>query len=87
MSGTSDNYGMPLPPFTTWIQKQEIKPLEADRLIPIIANAGPRGITRGEIGKAIRLERDAIDELLDGLVRFGLLTVADENGLRVYRAV
>lgn len=78
---------MPLPPFTTWIQKQEIKPLEADRLIPIIANAGPRGITRGEIGKAIRLERDAIDELLDGLVRFGLLTVADENGLRVYRAV
>jgi len=62
---------MPLPPFSDWLQQREIKPLEADRLIPLIANAGSRGISRGEIGAAIKLDREVLDEFLDGLVRVG----------------
>ena len=44
-------------------------------------------MNRGQIGSVIELERDALDELLDGLVRFGLLRLAVEDGIRVYRAV
>ena len=78
---------MPLPSYSTWIQKQKAKPPEADRLIPLIHQAGAAGISRGEIGSAIKLDRDVLDDLLAGLVRVGVLTVADENGVRVYRAV
>ena len=76
---------MPLPSYSSWLQRREIKPPEADRLIPIIAQAGA-GISRGEIGAAIKLDRDVLDELLAGLVRVGVLTVSIENGVRVYRA-
>ena len=76
---------MPLPPFSSWIQKQQVKPPEADRLLPLIAASN--GISRGELGAAIKLDRDVLDDLLNGLVRFGLLTVVDQDGLRVYRAV
>jgi len=77
---------MPLPPFSSWLQRRQIKPLEADRLLPIIANAGSRGISRGELGRAIKLDRDVLDELLVGLVAAHFLTVVDQGGLRVYRA-
>ncbi len=42
-------------------------------------------MSRGELGRAIELERDTLDSLLDGLVQFGLLTMADVNGVRFYR--
>ena len=77
---------MALPPFTTWIQKQQIKLPEADRILPLISQAGPQGITRGEIGRAITLDREVLDEFLDGLVRIGVVQMTDQNGIRVYRA-
>ncbi len=77
---------MPLPTFASWVQKQQVKLPEADRLLPLIAQAGQQGINRGQIGNVIGLERDVLDELLDGLVRFGQLRLDIENGLRVYRA-
>lgn len=60
----------------------------ADKVVPLIAQAGHAGITRGEIGKAVGddLDRDALDNLLAGLVEFGLLAVTRENGLLVFRA-
>ena len=75
---------MPLPPYSDWLRHRQVKPPEADRLIPIIANA-PQGISRGEIGAAIKLDRKVLDEFLDGLVRVGVVRVAIENGIRVYR--
>ena len=77
---------MPLPTYSAWLQRRQFKMPEADRLVPIIAQAGQQGMTRGQIGGLIDLDRDALDELLDGLVRFGLLTVSDEDGIRFYRA-
>lgn len=60
----------------------------ADLLVPLIAKAGQAGMTRGEIGKAIGddLDREGLDDLLAGLVEFGLLAVTRENGLLVFRA-
>ncbi len=81
------NYRMALPPFSSWIQKQQIKPPEADRLVPLIAQAGAAGISRGEIGRAIALDRDVLDEFLDGLVRAELLRIVDRGGVRIYWAV
>lgn len=85
MSDTADKYGMALPPFTSWIQKQQIRTPEADRILPLISQAGPRGISRGEIGRASKLDREDLDEFLDGLVRIGVVQMTDQNGIRVYR--
>ena len=78
---------MALPAFSTWAQKQKLKVPEADQIIPLISQAGPRGISRGEIGRASKLDRDALDSFLDGLVGIGIVRVDLVNGLRVYRAV
>lgn len=43
-------------------------------------------MTRKQLGGAVDLERDVLDELLAGLVNAGLLTYGWENGLPVYRA-
>ena len=74
--------------FTSWLNhRNENQVPECDRIVPIIAQAGPQGMNRGQIGKLMNLEREVLDELLAGLVRFGLLTVTSLNGIQVYRAV
>lgn len=78
--------------FQSWVQRRNHERREhvpvADLLVPLVAQAGQVGMTRGEIGKAVGddLDRDALDDLLEGLVQFGLLTVTRENGLLVFRA-
>ena len=66
---------MPLPPFSTWVQRREVKIPDADRLIPLIAASN--GISRGEIGAAIKLDRDVLDALLAGFVWSGGVQAAD----------
>ena len=78
---------MTLPSFSSWINLQRIGTPQADLIVPLIAQAGPQGIGRGELGNAIKLDREALDELLDGLVRVGLVRMAVVDGVRVYRAV
>lgn len=78
--------------FASWVQRRDRESREhvpvADKVLPLVAQAGQAGMTRGEIGKAVGddLDRDALDDLLAGLVESGLLTVARENGLLVFRA-
>jgi hypothetical protein len=77
--------------FASWVQRRDRERREhvpvADLIVPLIAQAGDAGRTRGEIGKSVGddLDRDALDALLAGLVEFGLLTVARENGIEVFR--
>jgi hypothetical protein len=79
--------------FTSWVKRRDRERREhvpvADRVFPLVAQAGHRGMTRSEIGKALGddLDRDALDDLLAGLVEFGLLAATTENGLLVFRAV
>jgi len=74
--------------FTSYVQRRERGDHipKADRIVPLIVQAGQQGMTRKEIGAAVDLERDVLDQLLDGLVGFGLLTVGWENGVQVFRA-
>jgi hypothetical protein len=78
--------------FQSWLHQRDRERREyvpvADLIVPLMAQAGQRGMTRGEIGKAVGddLDRDALDDLLAGLVEFGLLAVTRENGLLVFRA-
>ncbi len=79
---------MPFTSFTSWLERRNENGVpECDRIVPIIAQAGPQGMNRGQIGGAIDLDREVLDELLAGLVRFGLLTVTSLNGIQVFRAV
>jgi hypothetical protein len=59
---------------------------EADRLGFLISQAGAAGVTRKQIGDAIDLDRDVLNELLAGFVASGLLRVTSQNGVPVYRA-
>jgi hypothetical protein len=58
---------------------------KADRLLPLIAAAGPMGMNRKQIGSAVDLDRDTLDQLLAGLVNIGLLTVMWEYDVPLYR--
>lgn len=42
-------------------------------------------MTRRQLAGAIRLEPEVLQDLPDGLVRFGMLVVRDEAGVQVYR--
>ena len=72
--------------FKSYAQKRHRAP-EADRLLPIISASGRVGMNRGQIGSAVKLDRDILDELLDGLVQIGMLTISWEIGSPVYRSV
>lgn len=75
---------MMLQPFNTWVQNQQVKIPEPDRLVLLIKQAGSKGMTRAEIGGAINMDRDFLDQFLDGLVQVGVLRVVDQDGVRVY---
>ena len=72
--------------FTSWKRRRHLAP-DTDRLLPLIAAAGKLGMNRKQIGSAVELDRDMLEQLLSGLVNIGLLTVAWEYGVPIYRAV
>jgi hypothetical protein len=55
-------------------------------VVPIIARAGPHGISRRELGDVIDLDGRLLDELLAALVSLGQVTAAREGDHTVYRA-
>lgn len=71
--------------FTSWERRRHLAP-EAERILPLFAAAGIAGMTRKQLGNAVDLDRDTLDQLLAGLAGSGLLTVAWKNGVPIYRA-
>jgi len=59
---------------------------EPERILPLLKAAGTAGMTRQQVGAAVDLDRDVLDELLAGFVSAGLPTQAREGGGPVYRA-
>ena len=74
--------------FESWVRHRhgmdDVTP-EADKIVPLVAAAGASGMSRRQLGNAIKLDRDVLDELLAGLVQAGLLVVASEDGMAVFR--
>lgn len=57
---------------------------EATRLSQLLAKAGATGIRRCDLGKAITLDRDVLDDLLAAMMAAGQAEVAEVGGERVY---
>ena len=73
--------------FTSYAQRRRHLAPEADRILPLIAAAGTVGMNRKQLGSAVDLDRDVLDQLLAGLVEIGMLAVTWEGGVRVYRTL
>ena len=75
--------------FHSWLHCREREQHDhvpaADLVVPLVAQAGQRGLSRAEIGDVIDLDREELDRLLAALVEFGLLSATTENGLGVFR--
>ena len=59
---------------------------EAERILPLVAAAGTVGVNRKQLGNAVYLDHETLHQLLASLVGIGLLTLAWERGVSVYRA-
>jgi len=71
--------------FREWEQARRLQP-QADMILPMIAASGVYGMNRKQLGHAVDLDRDVLDQVLAGLVSFGLLTVTTGLGGPVYRS-
>ena len=72
--------------FTIWERRRRNISPEPERILPLVVAAGSAGMTRQQLGHAVDIERDVLDELLAGMVGVGLLTVTAGVGGPVYRA-
>jgi hypothetical protein len=82
---------MNAPSFMKWMKLRRSQPPkelpESDRLMHVIAAAGPQGISRGDLGKEIQLGPETIDALLDSLVGLRQVTIVfQQDGTAVVRA-
>jgi len=57
---------------------------QADQVWVLIRDAGRKGISRGELGAAIDLERETLDDVIQALT--GRVKVSMKRGQRIYRA-
>ncbi len=80
---------MNAPDFSAWVRRRDDQRRGhvpyADRIVPLVAQAEPTGMTRRQLGHAVPLAPAVLDQLLDALVRFGLITTASEGDTVVYR--
>jgi hypothetical protein len=72
--------------FKSWERRRRHLAPKADSILPLVASAGSEGMNRRQLGNAVHIDRDVLDQLLSGLVNIGLLKLAWENGVTIYRA-
>lgn len=73
-------------PFSDWLEARTQRPQipETTRLLHLIAQAGAAGIRRRDLGRAITLDRDVLDDILAAMVAAGQIEVAEVGGERGY---
>lgn len=69
--------------FRAWEQTRRLQP-QADVILPMIKASGLYGMSRRQLGHALDLDRDVLDELLAGLVGVGLLMLSRDARGPVY---
>ena len=72
--------------FTTWEQRRRDISPEADRILPLVKGAGVFGMSRKQLGSAVKLDRDVLDDLLGAMVGTGILILSRDAQGPVYRA-
>ena len=72
--------------FTEWERRRRNISPESDRILPMVKAAGIYGMSRMQLGHAVDLDRDTLDELLAGMVSAGILIVANGVNGPVYRS-
>ena len=77
--------------FANWLTEREsldISPVLTPpwSVVPTIAAAGAKGMSRAELGKAIGLEPHLLNRLLSELISIGWITATEEGGWTIYRA-
>jgi hypothetical protein len=70
--------------FRVWEKTRRLQP-QGELIVPMVKASGANGMTRQQLGHALDLDRDVLDQLLIGLVNFGLLTVTTGTAGPVYR--
>ena len=81
--GASHKYGMDYS-FKSWMRRRHHLAPEADRVLPLIAAAGD--MTRKQIGHAVEIDRDVLDDLLAAMCGAGMLILSRDARGPVYRA-
>lgn len=85
-----DTYSnMDPPSFLSWLYRKENRPdrhiTQADKIVPLLQQAGPGGMTRRQLGGTVDLAADILDDLLTALVRSGMVTLDQVGGVPHYR--
>ncbi|QEL17847.1 hypothetical protein [Limnoglobus roseus] len=81
---------MHLPQFLSWVEQRHRRLdshiSQADKIVPLLQQAGPTGMTRRQLTGAIDLEPSLVDALLSALLDSGQIRVAVVGGVHIYTA-
>jgi hypothetical protein len=80
---------MDAPSFVSWVDQRKNRPdkhiSQADKIVPLLQQAGPAGMTRRQLGGAIDLSPELVDALLAALLGVGQIKIVYNNGVPIYR--
>jgi hypothetical protein len=75
--------------FMSWAGKRSNRPdrhiNQSDKIVPLLQQAGPAGMTRRQLTGAIDLEPELVDALLVALVSIGQIKFDPSGGIHRYR--
>jgi DNA-binding transcriptional ArsR family regulator len=75
--------------FLTWVRQKQNRPdrhiAQSDKIIPLLQQTG--GMTRNQLGSAVDLDPNTLNQLLAALVGSGQITLDLTGGIARYRVV
>lgn len=78
---------MHTPSFCSWVEDRHPRLdshiSQADKIVPLLQQAGPAGMTRRQLAGAIDLEREMVDALLTALLDTGQIRFDGAGRYRV----
>lgn len=81
---------MHMPPFRSWVEERHRRLdshiNQSDKIVPLLQQAGPAGMTRRQLTGAIDLEPSLVDALLRALLDTGQIRVFVVGGVPIYTA-
>ena len=72
--------------FLKWLEHRVEEIPDATELAIVIARSGAAGMSRDDLGAALQISPETLEDLLSALVASGQVAVVKVNGQLVYRA-